>query len=73
VFTRQQLAAFGGARGAPMYLSILGDVFDVSSKPEFYGEGVPYSHFVGADGSRAFVTGAGRAVRRACCGGTHAG
>ncbi|GBF96421.1 hypothetical protein Rsub_09220 [Raphidocelis subcapitata] len=57
VFTPQQLAAFDGAGGAPMYLSILGDVFDVSSKPEFYAADVQYHHFVAADGSRAFVTG----------------
>jgi predicted heme/steroid binding protein len=58
VFTEQRLAEQNGRAGAPLYIAILGEVFDVTSKPEFYGEGSTYFHFVGADGSRAFVTGA---------------
>ncbi|KAI8476806.1 MAG: hypothetical protein J3K34DRAFT_400516 [Monoraphidium minutum] len=38
-------------------MAILGDVFDVSTKPQFYGPGQGYHHFAGADGTRAFVTG----------------
>ncbi|KIZ05646.1 hypothetical protein MNEG_2315 [Monoraphidium neglectum] len=57
VLSKAQLAQADGSDGRPVYLSILGDVFDVSSKPEFYGKGSGYHHFVGTDGSRAFVTG----------------
>jgi predicted heme/steroid binding protein len=61
VFTKQQLAGFNGKGGGPLYMAILGEVFDVTAKPEFYGEGSTYFHFVGQDGTRAFVTGAAAA------------
>jgi predicted heme/steroid binding protein len=58
VFTKAQLAKFDGSpRGAPAYLAVLGEVFDVSGKPEFYSKGSGYHHFVATDGTRAFVTG----------------
>lgn len=42
----------------PIYLAILGRVFDVSKGKDFYGPGAGgYSGFAGRDGSRAFVTG----------------
>jgi predicted heme/steroid binding protein len=64
VLSKAQLAQADGSDGRPVYLSILGDVFDVSSKPEFYGKGSGYHHFVGTDGSRAFVTGRHRGGRQ---------
>lgn len=58
IFSKQELATFSGEGGSALYLAILGDVFDVSSKPQFYAKDAGgYSHFVGADGSRAFSTG----------------
>ncbi|XP_075220166.1 neuferricin [Lycorma delicatula] len=40
-----------------LYLSILGEVFDVTKGKKFYGPGEGYHGFTGKDGSRAFVTG----------------
>jgi len=57
MFEPQMLALFNGERGAPLYMAILGEVFDVSRSPKHYGKGAGYGHFVGRDASRAFVTG----------------
>jgi len=40
-----------------LWLSILGEVFDVTAGASYYGEGGGYAGFVGRDGSRAFVLG----------------
>ena len=53
VYQPSALALFDaqGGEGAPAYVAILGDVFDVSSKPEFYGAlGVFLLCCVAADG-----------------------
>ena len=41
----------------PLYLAILGKVFDVTAGRSFYGEGGGYDFFTGIDGTRAFVSG----------------
>ena len=42
----------------PIYLAVLGRVFDVTKGADYYGPGAGgYSGFAGRDGSRAFVTG----------------
>lgn len=41
----------------PLYLAILGDVFDVSTGAQHYARGKSYAHFAGTDASRAFATG----------------
>lgn len=41
----------------PIYIAILGDVFDVTEGRRIYGPGVFYSFFSGKDASRAYVTG----------------
>ena len=41
-----------------MWLSILGEVYDVTSGAKHYGEGGNYAFFVGRDASSAFATGA---------------
>jgi membrane-associated progesterone receptor component len=38
-YTPKELAKFNGENGAPIYLAISGKVYDVSSKPDFYGPG----------------------------------
>jgi hypothetical protein len=38
-FTIEQLRAFNGKDGAPIYISLKGDVFDVTSAAAFYGPG----------------------------------
>jgi Cytochrome b5-like Heme/Steroid binding domain len=40
-FTPRQLSAFDGKNGE-IYLAVAGKVFDVSSKPDFYGPGINY-------------------------------
>ena len=56
--TAEELAWFDGSEpGRPLYLSILGRVFDVSRAPEYYGVGRSYHHFVGRDATRSFCTG----------------
>ncbi|XP_014778686.1 neuferricin isoform X1 [Octopus bimaculoides] len=58
VFTKSELSKYTGEReSAPIYLAVLGQVFDVSSGRKFYGPGNPYSFFSGRDASGAFVTG----------------
>lgn len=53
-FTPAQLAAC--CTGEQRYLSIKGEVLDVSSNPSMYGEGGPYSLFVGHDCSYNLAT-----------------
>jgi hypothetical protein len=38
-FTPLELSAFDGNSGPDIYLAVAGKVFDVSSKPDFYGPG----------------------------------
>lgn len=56
--TVAELAQYDGKGiDKPIYLSIKGDVYDVSQKRYLYGPGGGYSFFAGRDASRAFVTG----------------
>ncbi|MEW5320470.1 MAG: hypothetical protein WDW38_011540 [Sanguina aurantia] len=58
LFTSGSLAAFKGQNNSPMYLAILGEVFDVSKGRKKYDESKGgYGFFLGKDASRAFVTG----------------
>ncbi|CAJ0942444.1 unnamed protein product, partial [Mesorhabditis belari] len=58
VFTPEQLLLFDGTRASrPVYLAILGRVYDVDKGKKHYGKGGGYSFFAGKDGSRAFVSG----------------
>eukprot|EP00965_Chrysotila_dentata_P005876 193211-Pleurochrysis_carterae.AAC.5 len=57
IFTAEELKQFNGLNGKPMYVAIIGDVFDVSSGTKFYKAGRSYAHFVGRDATRAFSTG----------------
>ena len=41
----------------PLYLSILGQVYDVSSGRKNYGKDGGYSFFTGRDATRAYITG----------------
>ena len=61
-FTRDELAEFDGrplpdGSPSPLYLSVLGRVYDVSSGGAFYGPGKSYHKLVGKDATRAFCTG----------------
>lgn len=57
VLTKEELSKFRGENGAPIYLALMGRVFDVTKGKDFYGPGGGYSFFTGIDGTRAFVTG----------------
>ena len=57
IFTPTELQAHDGRGAQPIYLAIIGDVFDVSSGKRFYACGQSYSHFAGCDASRAFASG----------------
>ncbi|GLC60265.1 hypothetical protein PLESTB_001592300 [Pleodorina starrii] len=57
MFNKDTLAAYNGKKNSPLYLAILGEVFDVTKGRRLYGEEKGYGGFVGRDGTRAFVTG----------------
>lgn len=58
LFTAQELALFNGTdEQLPIFLGILGSVFDVTKGKSHYGVGGAYNHFAGRDASRAFVSG----------------
>jgi predicted heme/steroid binding protein len=57
VFSKEELAKFKGQDDQPIYLSIFGEVYDVTNGTEFYGQGSGYSFFAGIDGTVSFFTG----------------
>lgn len=57
LLSKEELAKFKGKDDEPIYLSIFGEVYDVSNGTEFYGEGSGYSFFAGIDGTVSFFTG----------------
>jgi len=54
-FTAETLAQFNGVNGCPIYISVLGVVYDVSAGRDFYGPGASYHCFVGKDSSRSLA------------------
>ena len=58
VFTPAALAPFDGSDPAkPIYLVVVGEVFDVTDGRKYYAKGEGYNIFCGRDASRAFTTG----------------
>nr|CAG4652020.1 EOG090X0A5G [Triops cancriformis] len=58
IFTADELSTYKGQEETtPIYLALLGRVFDVSKGREYYRPGKGYHIFAGTDASRAFVTG----------------
>eukprot|EP00878_Enallax_costatus_P016952 GHUV01017795.1.p1 GENE.GHUV01017795.1~~GHUV01017795.1.p1 ORF type:complete len:306 (+),score=81.49 GHUV01017795.1:228-1145(+) len=61
LFTTDELSQYTGGKepedSQQIYAAILGEVFDVTSKPQFYGPGGGYACFAGTDGSKSFITG----------------
>jgi hypothetical protein len=55
IVSEEELA--GKVEKSELWLSILGEVYDVTSGDRFYGKGGPYSIFSGRDGSVPFITG----------------
>jgi cytochrome b involved in lipid metabolism len=56
VVTQDELKTKNGKSDPELWLSILGQVYDVTAGKEYYSEG-GYSIFVGRDASASFVTG----------------
>ncbi|KAH8408957.1 hypothetical protein KR009_004545 [Drosophila setifemur] len=57
LFTPAELAKFDGEEGRPIYLALLGSVFDVTRGIKHYGAGCSYNFFVGRDASVSFISG----------------
>ena len=57
IFSKADIASFTGEGEEPIYLALLGGVFDVTKGADHYGPGGGYHFFAGRDSSRAFVTG----------------
>ncbi|KAF3445141.1 hypothetical protein FNV43_RR14834 [Rhamnella rubrinervis] len=58
LFSAEELALYNGTdQGLPIFLGILGSVFDVTKGKSHYGMGGGYNHFAGRDASRAFISG----------------
>ena len=58
MFTATELAQYDGDDPSkPVYLALMGKVFDVSAGAKYYGKGGSYAYFSGKDASRAYITG----------------
>ncbi|CAH2003016.1 unnamed protein product [Acanthoscelides obtectus] len=57
LLTLEELQLYNGKDRPELYLSILGEVFDVTKGAKHYGDGCQYNFFVGKDASRNFITG----------------
>lgn len=58
VFTAEQLLTYDGTDpSSPLYLCVLGEIFDVTAGAKHYGKGQGYNVFVGKDSSKSFHTG----------------
>ena len=57
VVTKEELATKTTQTGDIIWLSIMGEVYDVSAGKEYYADGTGYSIFAGRDGNVPFITG----------------
>lgn len=57
VFAADELAKYVGEDNGPIYLSLMGEVYDVTAGREYYDAGSGYSFFAGRDGTISFFTG----------------
>ncbi|XP_050304588.1 neuferricin homolog [Anthonomus grandis grandis] len=57
LYTAEELAFFDGVQSPLLFLSILGNVFNVTKGAKHYGPGQQYHFFVGKDASRNFISG----------------
>lgn len=54
-FTPRELSNFNGFDLEKIYISVKGNVYDVSKGRQFYGPSGPYSNFAGHDASRGLA------------------
>ncbi|KXZ41727.1 hypothetical protein GPECTOR_302g822 [Gonium pectorale] len=57
LFNEESLARYNGKSDSPLYLVILGEVFDVTKGRRHYDSDKGYGCFIGRDSTRAFITG----------------
>lgn len=57
IFSTEELSGYVGKDGGKIYLSVLGEVYDVTEGKDFYGEGSSYSFFAGADRTACYFSG----------------
>lgn len=57
LLTADELAFFDGIQQPFLFLSILGNVFNVTKGQKHYGVGKQYHFFIGKDASKNFITG----------------
>lgn len=58
MFTDEELSKYDGIKDDKIYLTVIGEVFDVTKGSNYYGPNAGhYSGFAGKDGSRAFAIG----------------
>lgn len=57
IITDEELATKTSTKGDVIWLSIMGEVYDVTAGKQFYEDGNGYSVFAGRDGSVPFITG----------------
>mmetsp|Transcript_12559 Transcript_12559/g.31642 ORF Transcript_12559/g.31642 Transcript_12559/m.31642 type:complete len:185 (+) Transcript_12559:178-732(+) len=57
VVTREELDSKTGENDSEIWLSVLGEVFDVTEGKSFYGKGMSYSGLAGTDCTVCYVTG----------------
>lgn len=56
LLTNDQLAAYDGSNGSPIYLALNRTIYDMSASPHVYGPGGPYSQLAAKDASRSYIT-----------------
>eukprot|EP00744_Colponema_vietnamica_P005360 GILI01007863.1.p3 GENE.GILI01007863.1~~GILI01007863.1.p3 ORF type:complete len:122 (-),score=31.98 GILI01007863.1:349-714(-) len=54
-FTAEDLSQFNGLNGKPIYLSVMGIVYDVTPGEDFYAVGKAYGCFAGKEVSRCLA------------------
>ncbi len=54
---REELESKTGENGSQIWLSVLGEVFDVTEGKSFYGKGMSYSGLAGTDCTLCYVSG----------------
>jgi len=57
VVTQEELESKTGENGSEIWLSVLGEVYDVTAGESFYGKGKSYGAFSGTDCSVCYVSG----------------